>query len=651
VSYSIGSIIASYDGRKQSMRILRSIPAFIVRQLDIVAAVGFLMFKMYLFAKFLDLVFVKLSMIMVSLGSVLLLCLIPLLLRGRVRIIVTWILAAWATFIIYADLVYFRYFGDLITTPVLIQFKQVSSLGGSIGELMAWKDIIFFLDLIIIFPLLLVLYKYRRSIFLNVHWAERITLTVISCLIGLYLVITPIQHYTDKYGKNLFINTWSNVSVYNITGQLGFHAFETNKYIKENIINKPTITKEEKEEIKTWYATHEIQSNEAMYGVAKGKNVIVIQLESFQNFVIGKEVNGREITPNLNQLVDDSMYFSNFYHQVGQGRTSDAEFITNNSLYPLPTGSVYIRYASNEYNALPRLLKREGYNTNAFHSYAKSFWNRSMMYATMGFDTFYGPEDLAAGQLVGPFSSLGDDGIFQQMVDLTKAQQPFYNFIVALSSHHPYSHIPQEHRELDVGKYEGDIFGNYLQSTHYVDKAVGNLIKRLKDENMWDNTILVLYGDHDSGVEIDQEKAAYIGLETDEFTLAEVKHNVPFFIHIPGTTNNGEFEHTTGNINFAPTLLNLLGIDADKQYYMGQDMMSMNDTHINFRYGSFINGDYFYNASKDGLYANGSCYNYKTHDKVDNNQCKPGFDKTLKELQISDRMIYNNLLREFNKDN
>lgn len=631
------------------MKLFRGVSAFIARQVDVVIIVGFLMFKMYLFAKFLDLVFVKQNMIMVSLGSILLLILIPLLLRGRIRIIVMWIAAAWATFVIYADLVYFRYFGDLITIPVLIQFKQVSSLGGSIGELMALKDILFFIDLLILFPLLLFLYK--KPVFHNVHWVERIALALFSGLVGLYLVITPIQEYTDKYGKNLFINTWSNVSVYNITGQLGFHIFETNKYIKENVLNKPTITAEEKEEIKQWFASQDFQTNEALHGISKGHNVIILQLESFQNFVVGKEVGGKPITPNLNQLVDDSMYFSNFYHQVGQGRTADAEFLTNNSLYPLPTGSVYIRYANNEYNSLPMLLKQEGYRTNAFHSYAKNFWNRSMMYANMQFDRFYGPGDFEAGQLVGPFSSLGDDGIFQQMIDLSKDQQPFYNFVVALSSHHPYSHLPQEHRELDVGKYEGDIFGNYLQSTHYVDKAVGSLIQRLKDEGMWDNTILVMYGDHDSGVAIDEEKAAFIGLETDAFTLAEVKHNVPLFIHIPGNTNNGEFKNTAGMINMTPTLLNLLGIDAENKFYMGQDLLTLNDNHINFRYGSFINSEYFYNASNDGIYANGTCFNYQTHDIVDNNLCRPSFDRTLKELQISDRIIYNNLLNEFKVDN
>src|SRR5699024_9580423 len=73
-----------------------------------------------------------------------------------------------------------------------------------------------------------------------------------------------------------------------------------------------------------------------MFGVAEGRNVIFINAESIQDFVIGNEVNGQEITPFLNSLVDDedTYYFENFYEQTGQGNTSDSEFLIENSLYP-----------------------------------------------------------------------------------------------------------------------------------------------------------------------------------------------------------------------------------------------------------------------------------------------------------------------------
>ncbi|PIB65619.1 hypothetical protein AOA60_03020, partial [Pseudomonas sp. 2822-17] len=78
-----------------------------------------------------------------------------------------------------------------------------------------------------------------------------------------------------------------------------------------------------------------------MFGVAKDMNVVVVSLESVESFVIGETMNGEEITPFLNELIEDSFYFENFYYQTGQGKTSDAEFLINNSSYPLGRGAVF----------------------------------------------------------------------------------------------------------------------------------------------------------------------------------------------------------------------------------------------------------------------------------------------------------------------
>lgn len=82
--------------------------------------------------------------------------------------------------------------------------------------------------------------------------------------------------------------------------------------------------------------------DEEMFGIAKGKNVILISMESTQSFVINNTVNGEEITPFLNDFIKESYYFENFYHQTGQGKTSDSEFLVDNSLYPLGRGAVFL---------------------------------------------------------------------------------------------------------------------------------------------------------------------------------------------------------------------------------------------------------------------------------------------------------------------
>src|SRR5699024_8757707 len=103
------------------------------------------------------------------------------------------------------------------------------------------------------------------------------------------------------------------------------------------------------DKIKEYVKDHEIKPNQKMFGMAEKKNIILVSLESTQNFVIGRKVNGEEVTPFLNKLIKHSYYFDHFYHQTEQGKTSDAEFLIDNSLYPLPSGSVFVRYPENEY--------------------------------------------------------------------------------------------------------------------------------------------------------------------------------------------------------------------------------------------------------------------------------------------------------------
>ena len=115
--------------------------------------------------------------------------------------------------------------------------------------------------------------------------------------------------------------------------------------------------------------------------IGKGKNLIVIQLEAFQDFVINAEYNGQEITPNLNKLIDsDSIYFDNYFSNTGKGNTADAEFTSLNSIYPLINGEIYRLYEENTFNGLPWLLREQGYRAFAVHGFEGEFWNRESAY-------------------------------------------------------------------------------------------------------------------------------------------------------------------------------------------------------------------------------------------------------------------------------
>ncbi|MFC5700662.1 LTA synthase family protein [Cohnella faecalis] len=633
------------DGSEWKKRILQ-----IVRiPLDVVeygCFLFFIMLKLYLFDKYLGLVFTSNRMIVITFGSIMVVSFWTLLLPRFSRWVALWILNLVLSAIIFSDLVYYRYFSDFITIPVLQQAGQVGALGGSIENLIAWKDIVFFLDILITIPLFFVRRWFRRW---PVGMWKRIPLTVLAAAIAYGAVYYPITDYTSKNGKTLFLNNWWNMSIFNVTGLLGFHAYDIKRYMDENVFSSNKVTAEQEASIKAWFDDHQkkLAAGSPSTGAAKGKNVIVIQLESFQNFVIGKSVNGQEITPNLNKLREEMMYYSNFYTQVGQGRTSDAEFLTNNSLYPLPSGSVYVRYPQHKYDSLPRLLKEQGYASYAFHAFEKSFWNRQAMYSgNYGLDKFYGMEDLKPGEIVG--WALGDKQFFDQGIDAMKAgKQPFYSFMVALSSHHPYTNIPAKYKTIDVTPYKGNILGDYLYAVHYVDYAVGELVSRLKQEGLWDDTILVMYGDHDNGIKPDEDIAKFIGETYDDLTLDQIKNEVPLFLHVPGVDAKGEMQQTAGMIDLEPTILNLLGIDTSGLYLMGNDMMTMQNHLVVFRYGSFTDGKVYFKASKDGDFNKGVCYDLGTRAPVDLEPCRAGAQEASKQLGNSDKLIYNDLIREF----
>ncbi|MCY9401820.1 LTA synthase family protein, partial [Bacillus haynesii] len=162
-------------------------------------------------------------------------------------------------------------------------------------------------------------------------------------------------------------------------------------------------------------------------GIAKGRNVILVSLESTQSFVVNQKLNGKEITPYLNDLIKKSYNFENFYHQTGQGKTADSEFIVDNSLYPLGRGAVFFTNAGNEYAAMPEIMKNHGYYSSIFHANNKSFWNRDIMYETLKYDKFYDIKSYDVNEENSVGWGLKDKEFFEQTSELMKEMpQPFY---------------------------------------------------------------------------------------------------------------------------------------------------------------------------------------------------------------------------------
>lgn len=547
------------------------------------------------------------------------------------------------TLILYANLIFYRANTDFITILHLFQASNFRDLGSSILTLIKTYDVFLFIDLIIIWSLIR---RRREMLIINLSKSEKVLALAMSfiLLIGNFILaeIERPQLFTRTFDREYLVK---NIGVFN------YHVYDA--IMQFNVKAKQVFADEsELPQIVDYIKDKQGGDKSELFGVAKGKNLIFISVESLQSFVINNEVNGEDITPFLNSLTEDedTFYFENFYSQIAQGRTSDSEFLVENSLYPLSSGAVFFTHSQNEYNALPELLKEKGYYNSVFHANNKSFWNRDQMYKSLGYDQYFGKSifDISENNSVG--WGLKDKEFFEQSIELLKSfKQPFYTKFITLTNHFPFD-LNENDRTIDPYNSNSETLNKYFTTVRYTDEALEIFFKLLKDTGIYKDSIIVIMGDH-FGISENHNKAMSQYLGKEEITSFDQiqLQRVPLFIHIPGIGKGELITEIAGQIDIKPTLLNLLGIELDKDVYFGNNLFSNERKNfIALRNGDFISEKYISTGNK--------CYNRRTgelleriveSDSKENNKspCDSIQDKVLKELRYSDEIIYGDLIR------
>lgn len=350
-------------------------------------------------------------------------------------------------------------------------------------------------------------------------------------------------------------------------------------------------------------------SQKQYFGEGKGCNLIVVQLESFQNFVVNLSVQDQEITPVLNNLSTKSIYFPNTFQQIGRGNTSDAEFTSNTSIYPVGDPAMSSAYADREFPSMAKLMHAQGYTANTFHVNEVSFWNRNRLYPAIGFDKYY-DKPYFKQEIFNRFGA-SDEELYTVAIDkllsLQRNNKLFYAQLVTVSSHSPFK-IPEASKRLKLNwELNGTPLGNYLTAVNYADHALGTFIEKLKNTGLWDNSVLVVYGDH-------------FGLNKKKFDAKKLSQalgiryhkqistlNVPFLIHLPGRQSGRRIELTGGQIDILPTVANIMGVDLKSSGFtaFGQDLLNVKHNIIGIRYylptGSFLNDEILFIPGKKGF--------------------------------------------------
>ncbi len=389
------------------------------------------------------------------------------------------------------------------------------------------------------------------------------------------------------------------------------------------------------------------------HGIGKGKNLVVIQLEAVQNMMIGATYEGQEITPNLNRLLEkDTLYYDRFYSNIGKGNTADAEFSSLNSLYPVIDGESYRLYQDDTFNGLPWIMRKNGYYSFAIHGFEGEFWNREYIYPKEGFQDFYSMEDLNQDEIIG--MGISDKSMFKQLIPILKKQTgPFFTFAITLTDHHPFV-LEEKYRTLKLAqKDEKTKFGDYLETVRYTDEAIGQFIDELKAAGLYDNTVIALYGDH-HGMNCGMEDVKY---RVDEFLGRTYDYDemlkVPLIIHVPGSGAHETISTTGGQIDFLPTIANVMGVDYDNTFVMGQDLTNAEQGFVAFTSylfgGSFATNDILFEISREGIFEGSRAWKINTNEQVDAALYKKEYDKAILLKETSKQILDQNLIAQYVK--
>ena len=540
--------------------------------------------------------------------------------------------------VLYGNVAFYRFYNDFITLPVLFQTSNFGDLGSSAAAIINWFDFLYFADVILLFAFIKFMPVLREQFTIRKDVRRAYFVMAVAMLflnLGLSETERP-QLLTRSFDRELLVK---NLGTYN------YHLYDI--YIQsKSTAQRALADGSELVEVNNYVRANQASPNEELFGKYADRNVILVSMESLQSFVINNEMNGEVVTPFLNSLTNDpdTYYFSDFYHQTGLGKTSDSEFIVENSLFGLGRGAVFFTHGENTYNSMAEKLGENGYYTSVMHPNNKSFWNRDRIYQSFNVEKFYDIDSYTVGEGEAVNWGMKDIPFFKQSAALmSEMRQPFYTRMITLTNHYPF-YLDEEDKYINEYTSNSGTLNRYFQTVRYMDESLKLFFEDLKQQGLYENSIIVLYGDH-YGISENHNKAMSMYLNKEEITPYDsaLLQSVPLFIHIPGSNDGGEITQAAGQVDLRPTILHLLGIETSKDMQLGADLFSEeHEGFVIFRDGRFVTDEL--------VYANEVCYDRATGESTDIAACQPYIDRATIELENSDAIINGDLLRFYDQN-
>ncbi|MBI6091749.1 LTA synthase family protein [Clostridium perfringens] len=504
------------------------------------------------------------------------------LFKGKGRMWAAIVIDILVTILFIADIWYYRVNGTFLSIRHIIEPGIFNPIGKSLFNFKP-IDLLFLLDFVILF----LVYKFTGLKNVKYKSSLKTRLIAFISVFGISAIVIGFGHYyldiAKKSDKVLFRIAWAPFQTFSDISPLGYHGYDIYYYTNKEM----TLTDAQKNEIKTWFDENKEDLPDNKYkGMFEGKNLIAIQVESLENFVIGQKVYGQDITPNINKLLKNSLYFDNIKEQNNSGISSDCDLMVNTSILPVRDGSTFFGYPWTEYNTLQDLLNSKGYNTISTHPEVPGNWNWAEAHKSFKADKIWDASQFDQSEVIG--LGMSDESYLKQIGDkLKKEKQPFYTFLVTLTSHGPFE-VPEDKQYLNLPEdLNENMLGAYFQSVRYTDEAIGKFINQLKEEGLLENTVIMLYGDHCGVHKFYEDDIKDSPLEGDWWKDNEKE--IPFMIYNPSI--KGEtISKEGGQIDFLPTIAYLLGFNRDKfdSTAMGRVLVNTNRNAIILNDGEIV---------------------------------------------------------------
>ncbi len=529
--------------------------------------------------------------------------------------------------------VYYTFYTSFASISMLSLTQYIGDVGDAVVEnVLQLKDMIYIIGPIafIIVHLRLKKKNYDKKVDLKSDRKKKTLHTMgFAGVLGLIFLMTM-----TSLDASRFMKQWNKEYIVMRFGIYVYQANDVFTSIQPKINSMFGFDKANKEFIDYFAEREEPKENE-MTNIFKGKNIIVIHGESMMTNAMSLSFHGEEVTPNLNRLASEGMFFSNFYSQVSVGTSSDSELTYNTSLMPTKSGTAFVSYSDRTFNSVPKLLKEQGYYTFSMHANNADFWNRRNMYNSIGYERFYSKSDYEVSKENTIGLGLSDKEFFRQSVEKIKEvneeKEHWYGLLIMLSNHTPFSDVEKygeynvdmvetvtyddgSQEEVTYPYMEGTKLGNYFKSLHYADSALGEFITELDEAGLLENTVIILYGDHDARLPKKDYNLLYnynpethdIRDEEDELYREydsyqyELGRKVPFIIwtkDMKGSRLNFEYHNVMGMYDVQPTIGNMFGYY--NKYALGHDIFSIKENNIVvFPNGNWVTNNVYYNSQK-----------------------------------------------------